>query len=371
MSSAEIREKLTNELRLDLIGPSPRDDQALRDEILPDPPSRWYLTGFLVPLGAPPRQKAPDPQEEMDAVEEGGADDDGTPERGPSRPRFLPSSMGLSVLVEPGTEMLRVAARWGDYRRDDAEEEEDGKGKTPPQWRRTQREAVVDVPLQGRTPIPLADTDGLEIARQIRETQIRDETGDRKVLAVSSVPGQPPRAASGTDLRGRGRRVSGGDRGREPDTDRRALLISPGILARISTPASPTCITATWPIGRSGQRVGRGRCRGWRLPGHTHLLAALWRSCRASSPARSKTFKLGMEALAGLADGEAAQAALDRPAGPISRLDRAAARRSGGAVAAPPRSRRSLCSAKHSARPRVSRTGSRCSPTRASSTPSG
>jgi hypothetical protein len=188
-TSAEIRERLASELRLDLVGPSHRDDAALRDEILPDPPSRWYLTGFLVPLGAPQRQKAPDPQEEMDAVEEGGADDDDTPERGPSRPRYLPSSMGLSLLVEPGTEALRVTARWGDYRLEDPAEEQGGadggKDREPPQWRRTQREAVVDVPLRGSAPILIPDAGGLEIARQIRGTQIRDELGDRKVLAVS------------------------------------------------------------------------------------------------------------------------------------------------------------------------------------------
>lgn len=50
-TSAEIRERLATELRLDLVGPSHRDGTALRDVILPDPPSRWYLTGFLVPLG--------------------------------------------------------------------------------------------------------------------------------------------------------------------------------------------------------------------------------------------------------------------------------------------------------------------------------
>jgi hypothetical protein len=123
-TSAEIRERLATELRLDLIGPSQRDDPEIRDEMLPEPPSRWYLTGFLVPLGAAPRQKTPDPQEEMDAVEEGGVDDDETPERGPSRPRFLPSSMGLSLLVEPGTDALRVTARWGDYRLEDPAQEE-------------------------------------------------------------------------------------------------------------------------------------------------------------------------------------------------------------------------------------------------------
>jgi len=39
--SAEISEKLVGELRLDLIGPSSRDAEALRQEILPEPPSRW------------------------------------------------------------------------------------------------------------------------------------------------------------------------------------------------------------------------------------------------------------------------------------------------------------------------------------------
>ena len=41
-NSAEIRARLATELRLDLIGPSYRDT-ALVNEVLPDPPSRWYL----------------------------------------------------------------------------------------------------------------------------------------------------------------------------------------------------------------------------------------------------------------------------------------------------------------------------------------
>jgi hypothetical protein len=67
-SSAEIRSRLVAELRLDLIGPSHRD-AALVNEVLPDPPSRWYLTGFLVPVETPSRRKARDPQEEMDTAE--------------------------------------------------------------------------------------------------------------------------------------------------------------------------------------------------------------------------------------------------------------------------------------------------------------
>ena len=100
-TSAETRERRVTELGLDLIGPG-HNDAGLANETLPDPPSRWYLTGFLVPVDAPARQKTRDPQEEMDTAEEGGGDDDETPDRGPSRSRYLPSSIGLSLLVEPG-----------------------------------------------------------------------------------------------------------------------------------------------------------------------------------------------------------------------------------------------------------------------------
>ena len=55
MTSADARSKLTHALRLDLVGPSPDDPQL--KETLPVPPSRWYLTGFLVPWSAPVRQK--------------------------------------------------------------------------------------------------------------------------------------------------------------------------------------------------------------------------------------------------------------------------------------------------------------------------
>jgi len=186
-SSAEIRERLATELRLDLIGPGPSDG-VLVDEVLPDPPSRWYLTGFLVPLGAPPRQKSRDAQEEMDTAEEGGADDGDTPDRGPARPRYLPSSMGLSLLVEPEAEVLRVTARWGDYRLEEPVEENgacNSGGRKDPRWRREQRQVTCDVPLEPGPPIRLPDTDGLEIARHVRETQVREESGDRRVVAVS------------------------------------------------------------------------------------------------------------------------------------------------------------------------------------------
>jgi len=57
-TSADVRSFLTHALRLDLIGPDPDEPQA--SEVLPIAPSRWYLTGFLVPWNAPAQQKRDD-----------------------------------------------------------------------------------------------------------------------------------------------------------------------------------------------------------------------------------------------------------------------------------------------------------------------
>ena len=55
-SSLEIRGRLVEALRLDLVGP--RAGHALAEEHLPGwvRPSNWYLTGFLIPSGAPPEK---------------------------------------------------------------------------------------------------------------------------------------------------------------------------------------------------------------------------------------------------------------------------------------------------------------------------
>ena len=48
MSAVDVRNDLTQALALDLIGPG--DEQGTPNEVLSQAPSRWYLTGFLVPL---------------------------------------------------------------------------------------------------------------------------------------------------------------------------------------------------------------------------------------------------------------------------------------------------------------------------------
>lgn len=47
-TSAQIRQQLVEALQLDLIGPT-TEHRGRLEERLPQPPSIWYITGFLVP----------------------------------------------------------------------------------------------------------------------------------------------------------------------------------------------------------------------------------------------------------------------------------------------------------------------------------
>ncbi len=111
----EVRRQLVHALHLDLIGPGPGD--VLESELLRQHPSRWYLTGFLVPFGASDAQRIDETvTEEVDAAgETGGVDDEVPPETPAARRAALPSSIGLSVMLPPPVDRIDVTIRWGDY----------------------------------------------------------------------------------------------------------------------------------------------------------------------------------------------------------------------------------------------------------------
>src|SRR5438046_7715814 len=99
MTPVDVRRKLVQTLGLDLIGPD--RDSGLLAEVLPQAPSRWYLTGFLVPIDAAEEQKVDETAVEgVDEVSDAGAADDAaTPEAAAAGRAFFPSSMGVSLLV--------------------------------------------------------------------------------------------------------------------------------------------------------------------------------------------------------------------------------------------------------------------------------
>jgi hypothetical protein len=132
-TSVEIRARLVDLFRRDLIGPHPDKDADLaRERLNKEFPSRWYLAGFIAPAtdtfgldGPEEEDEDPSAQEETETdVEEpdveggagGAAGDADEPEAPTTRRRFFPSSIGLTVFLDPSVERIAARVTWGDYR---------------------------------------------------------------------------------------------------------------------------------------------------------------------------------------------------------------------------------------------------------------
>lgn len=189
MDSAAVREELVRTLALDLIGPEP--GSSLEREALSQPPSRWYLSGFLIPHEAPAEQRADETsQETIDFGSGGGSDDSETPDPPSARKAHFPSSLGLSVLVPEAAQSLRVRVTWGDYRAievpaaatDESEAPASTAVKAPrteanriEKWQREPREAVVEIAVGKERGRPqtyeVPASDGLGLVVSVRSTR--------------------------------------------------------------------------------------------------------------------------------------------------------------------------------------------------------
>ncbi|MBT3194286.1 MAG: helicase, partial [Verrucomicrobia bacterium] len=175
-TSASIRAELVEALRLDLIGPE--NSHAFAQELLPESPSKWYLTGFLVPSDALLEDRidetADDELEEAGDVT--GLDDSSAPDRAAAKKSFLPSSMGLSVLLSGGAAQIHTDVEWGDYVfegafDEDADTEVQESAAAGPLalrgFRRTPNHERVDLPVPsvGKTEyFDVPNSDGLRLA---------------------------------------------------------------------------------------------------------------------------------------------------------------------------------------------------------------
>ncbi len=168
MKPVEVRSQLVDALQIDLVGPSGGVGTA--NEILAQAPSRWYLTGFLVPQDADAEQRADeDSAEEVAEVSDAsGLDDSAPPEPAAAKKKYLPSSIGLSFLIAKGCKTLEVNVSWGDYRV--VEKERDG--KTLRDWQRSPRSEVVAIDLPDEThqvtEIDVPNSAGLKVAYIVR-----------------------------------------------------------------------------------------------------------------------------------------------------------------------------------------------------------
>ncbi len=153
-TSLEVRTRLVEALKLDLVGPWA--GHALAEERLPGwvRPSNWYLTGFLIPSGTPPEKSADaDEDDDLGVVPtSAGLAEESNEERKAAKKGFFPSSMGLSFLVRKEARALTVTVRWGDY----APSELEGVDGAPlSTWLRTPREETVQVEISNPSGDPM------------------------------------------------------------------------------------------------------------------------------------------------------------------------------------------------------------------------
>jgi hypothetical protein len=112
MKPVEVRSRLVEALELDIVGP--RSGSPYEAEVLPQAPSRWYLTGFLVPYEAKVEDRqdeAGHQQFELSDGSGGVAAADDTPEPPSTRRAFFPSSVGISVLVPGDAQAIVTSVR--------------------------------------------------------------------------------------------------------------------------------------------------------------------------------------------------------------------------------------------------------------------
>jgi Helicase conserved C-terminal domain len=193
----EIRRSLVERFRLDLWGPGP-SDVSIHSELLDYAPSRWYLTGFLVPRNAPPEQREGDADTEGDldsGDDAGGSDDQTPPDKASARRAWRPSSLGLSFLLAKDTSALEATVTWGDYTfsaNANASQDETGTKDSAPdisrgRWCRTHRVEIasLNVSNAGRFHVAVPQSSGLVLDVLVRPVIRTTENGDEQFKSVS------------------------------------------------------------------------------------------------------------------------------------------------------------------------------------------
>ncbi|HRI07241.1 MAG TPA: DISARM system helicase DrmA [Nannocystaceae bacterium] len=202
MTPADVRQRLVEALEADLVGPFIAEGHpGGGQEVLPLPPSRWYLTGFL----APHYDRAPDGDDtdavgELGAGSESQAEDAGNDEPDAKRKNRFPASMGLSVFLPPpaagAPDHIEVVVAFAEYIKEEVAEDNEKKAKVG--WRRVPHGPyTVQVPLDprvlaSRDGVRWPEATGLRLRGELRTTEIDGLPPGARVLSIFLVNERPP-----------------------------------------------------------------------------------------------------------------------------------------------------------------------------------
>jgi hypothetical protein len=215
-TSTDVRARLIETLRRDLIGPGPQDVDLAREQ-LKEKPSGWYVTGYLAPVPEPSGPSAEIP-EEGELFEEGdplvGNDLGGDTEAGPARAADdapedappavrirAPSSLGLTVLLDGAVREVKANLSWGDYITVPSLSEEEllsEKADAPEVvWDRVPGNETLKVPVPAdgkRTTITVPNSGGaqrpsgaLQLELHARPYEVTEPDGTKRSLRVLTV----------------------------------------------------------------------------------------------------------------------------------------------------------------------------------------
>ena len=189
-TGAAVRSHLIDALRADIVGPFAGADQHDAAEVLPLPPSRWYLGGFLAPESG---RMVDDPNQDD---EEGAGDDEASEDAGfeepaPKQRKVFPASIGLAVLLPPGDgDHILARLRWAEYTRDEIEAPPTAEGRKRKRkvWTRHPRGPIdTPVPLDAAAlekGIRVTDTDGIWLFGKLEPTEIRGLKQGTRALSL-------------------------------------------------------------------------------------------------------------------------------------------------------------------------------------------
>ncbi|HIK10426.1 MAG TPA: helicase [Oscillatoriaceae cyanobacterium M33_DOE_052] len=181
-TSADVRQNLLDALRLDLIGPVPGDPNyhLYEKEVIPQTPSKWYLTGFLAPFGAPIDLKSDNTaDEDLDLYDGSVASEDAAaPEKTAARKVPFPSSMGLSFLISEKVSELQATVSWGDYAPIPGQQEEltpsdEEEATNQTFWERTPQIIALKIPLSSTKQLKQIDIPDSGLALVINNRPVR------------------------------------------------------------------------------------------------------------------------------------------------------------------------------------------------------